>query len=183
MFTLAAHRTETLQLTGVILAINSAFPVTKVCWYSLWLFLFPNTSVTWKENLARQSQNHRSVEVGRNLWRLSSQALLRAESAYSRFLRAVSSQIFSISKNEDSKTTLGNFSSVWFSSQYKLLIMKWSFLYCTVYLLHCLLSSHWVPKRRVGLCLLIPSHHRFMCIHTILWPPPDRTVPAPSVSP
>lgn len=50
-------------------------------------------------------QNHGVVEVGRDFWRLHSPVLVLGEVSKGRFLRTVSHQVFTISKDGDCTTS------------------------------------------------------------------------------
>jgi len=61
-----------------------------------------------EKNLARQSQNHRSVEVGWDLWKSLSPSPAQSRVNHSRLLRAMSGWVMNISKDGDSAASLGD---------------------------------------------------------------------------
>jgi len=98
------------------------------------------------------SQDHKVVEIGRDIWRSSGPIPCSSRVSCSRFLRSLTSQILSISKDGDSTTSLGN------PFQYSVTLTVTKVFSCVqvafpcfLICAHCGLSCHWTALRRIWL--------------------------------
>ena len=90
------------------------------------------------------TQNHRIIGIGRNLWRTSSPIpSLKQVPPYNRLQKKVSRWVLNISREKDSKISLGSFFQFSVASKVKRFIWTSSVAVCT----HCSLFCLWEPPK------------------------------------
>ncbi|XP_074996859.1 uncharacterized protein LOC142078291 isoform X2 [Calonectris borealis] len=119
----------------------------------------------------KRSQNHRMVEIGRDLWRSSCPTPCSSRATYGQLPRTMSRWLFNIPRRETSPLWAAC-ASAWSTSQWKkvFLMFRENLLCCG----HCLWSCHWAPLERASLHLVyaLPSdfwdtagQERFQSMH------------------